>query len=99
MAPSVLCECVLYLRESLGVNIHGDAWTIQPNQPTKFARVGDVVLLDYNESHVALITGISEPEEDKIYLTIDESNFHHCKADTRVIALSDDHIRGIYRPA
>lgn len=70
-----------------------------PNTPTKFARTGDVVLLSYNVGHVALITDISEPTPDNILLTIDESNFHHCKVDTRVIALNDSHIRGIYRPS
>lgn len=99
VSHEVLCQCVLYLRESLGVSIHGNSWDIMPNTPTKFARVGDVVLLSYNEEHVALITKVSEPTEDKIYLTLDESNFHHCEADTRTIALSDDHIRGIYRPS
>lgn len=93
------CYCVLWLRQVKGVDVHGDAWTIQPNQPTKFARVGDVLLMDYDVGHAALITSISEPSEDKIYLTITEANFHRCSVDTRVVALSDDHIRGIYRPA
>jgi hypothetical protein len=83
----------------MGVNVHGNAGDIIPNAQTKFARVGDVVLLNYNVGHVALITGISEPSEDKIYLTIREANFSRCAVDTRVIALSDDHIRGIYRPS
>lgn len=96
---SVLCSCVLYLRTALGVDVHGDAWTIPSNTPKKYARVGDVVLLDYNIGHAAVITAVTEPAENKIYLTIAESNFHSCKPDTRVIALADEHIRGIYRPA
>lgn len=92
------CYCVLYLRQELGVNIHGNANIQMPNVPTKFARVGDVVLLDYDVSHVALITKVSEPTEDMIFLTIQEANFHRCQADSRTVALSDEHIRGIYRP-
>lgn len=96
---AVLCQCVLYLRQVLGVDVHGNAWDIAPNVATELARVGDVLLMDYDVGHAALITHITEPEANKIYLTIAESNFHHCTPGTRVVALSDYHIRGIYRPA
>lgn len=99
VSKSVFCSCVLYLRTALGVDVHGNAWNITPNVATKYARVGDVVLLDYNVGHAAVVTKVTEPSENEIYLTIAESNFHHCTPDTRVIALADEHIRGIYRPA
>lgn len=96
-SKTVLCSCVLYLKAK-GIDIHGNAWDIQPNVSTKFARVGDVVLLSYNIGHVALITNVAEPTPGNILLTIDESNFHKCTPDTRIIALADLHVRGVYRP-
>lgn len=95
------CECVLYLREMLGVNIHGNAWNIAANIPKDQVKEGDVVLFSYaHTGHAALITDVvqARPERPEIYLTITESNYHHCTPDTRTIPLDDPAIRGFYRP-
>lgn len=97
-ALPITCSCVLYLREVMGVNVHGDAWLIQPNVDIIYARVGDVLLLDYNVGHAALITRVSEPTPDNILFTIQEANYHYCQADSRLISINDTHIRGIFRP-
>ncbi len=101
-ADSVNCECVLYLRTVLGVNIHGNADTILPNIPKQYVEAGDVVLFHYaKEDHVALIVDViqAQPSRPEIYVTIQESNFHTCTPDTRTISLDDLTIRGLYRPS
>lgn len=64
---------------------------------------GDVLLLHYeNDEHVALITEIvAVPQQwgSKILFVVKETNYHHCKEGTRVIAMDDPAVKGIYRPA
>lgn len=102
-AASVNCSCVLFLREVLGVDIHGNADTINANEPINQIEPGDVLLFSYaKEDHVAVITDVIQahyPSRPEVYVTIQEANFHHCKEDTRTIPLSDAAIRGLYRPA
>lgn len=101
-ASSDVCYCVLYLRQELGVDIRGNANTIKANIPVNQIKEGDVVLFSYEKvDHVALISDIIQatyPSRPEIYITIEESNFHHCKKSTRTIPLNDPAIRGIYRP-
>ena len=87
---SVYCECVRYLREVLGIKIRGNADSIPVNLTEP--EVGAVIKMKYpNGYHVALI-------KYKLIdrLVIQESNYHTCKADERVIMLSDSHIVGYY---
>ena len=89
-AVSVYCECVRYLREVLGIKIRGNADSIPVNLTEP--EVGAVIKMKYpNGYHVALI-------KYKLIdrLVIQESNYHTCKADERVIMLSDSHIVGYY---
>lgn len=97
-AAPVQCECVRYLREVMGVQIKGDAWTIRPNAETRFARAGDVLLTNEGPGHAALITGFFEPVEGDIWAKVTETNFSRCKPTTRMIRLSDKEVRGLYRP-
>lgn len=99
-ASTTTCECVLFLRQVLGVDIHGNADTIDANTPINQIKEGDVLLFSYEKvDHVALVVDViqARPERPEIYVTIEESNFHHCKQDTRTIPLSDPAIRGLYR--
>lgn len=97
-ALPVECYCVLYLREVMGVDIHGDADRQVANIPRTDVDSGDVVLLKYsNAYHVALVTK-ALTTGGEIWVSVTEANYHECAVDTRVIPLSDMHIRGIYRP-
>lgn len=95
---STQCECVLYLRQVLGVNIHGNANTIVANLPSMYVLPGDVLLFHYEYvDHVALITAIHTVNGQTVY-DVSESNFHHCTPDTRAVYADDPAIRGVYRP-
>ena len=99
-ALPVECYCVLFLRERMGVNIRGDAWTLYPNTERRFARAGDVILFDYGgvgKDHAALITGFLEPKEGDIYVKIVESNFKRCKVTTRTVSIYDPTVKGVLR--
>lgn len=100
-AASDVCYCVLYLRQELGVDIRGNANTIRANISQAYIEPGDVVLFHYpGVDHVALITDVIQqvlPQRPGIYITIQESNFHHCTPDSRTIPLDDPAIRGIFR--
>lgn len=100
-ADSVSCYCVLYLREVLGVDIHGNANTIRGNVPMNQIKEGDVLLFSYDKAdHVAEVLDViqANAERPQVYVTIRESNFHRCVPDTRTISLNDPNIRGLFRP-
>ena len=95
---STLCSCIAYLREQ-GIEIRGDAMQIQPNWGGD-PEPGFVVLFKYHDKntgervgHAALIRAVFPGG-----LWIEESNFTHCTATQRLIAWTDPHIRGIFRP-
>lgn len=91
---TTLCSCVLFLRERLGVDIHGDAGTIIPNIPLAEASVGDVILLDYDGTgHAALITKVT----GKGFI-VHEANYKHCQEGNREVDVTRESIRGFYRP-
>lgn len=90
----LLCRCVQWLRERRGINIRGDAWTIEGNVKLADAQIGDVILLDYSGlAHAALITGWSGKGA-----IVEEANFKRCQRTVREVDLGSEHIRGIYRP-
>lgn len=102
-AASIQCECILWLRQVQGVNVHGDAWTIQPNAPLAQASLGDVLLLSYNEEHGAEIVGFDDwVTENGVMrpqtILIVEANFKRCQVTNRRIAWNDPAIRGLYHP-
>lgn len=97
-AQSVECQCVLYLREIMGVNIHGNADTINPNVPDNYVNTGDVILFDYPHGyHVAAVQKVWMTGETT-YIQIAESNFHTCTPDVRTILMTDPAVRGVFRP-
>lgn len=90
-AFSVECYCVTYLREVLGVNINGHAYTIEGNIFSP--EVGDVILFSYEtDDHAALITA-----KLKTGYWVKEANFHTCQAGERFVSFDDPFIRGFYR--
>lgn len=102
MASSAQCECVRWIREVKGVNIHGDAYTIKPNISLDAVKEGDVVLFDIGkadhaayvlEAMVERIEGVEHP----VALLIQEANYQRCKVTTRLIAIDNPTIKGIYR--
>lgn len=107
MAAPLQCECVRAIREIKGVNIRGDAWTLKPNTPLYDIHVGDVVLMKYGKvSHAAYVTAVEtkgDAMDDGSYYTrpiaisLWEANYSDCKITTRVLSISDEHIRGILR--
>ena len=94
VAERVECLCVAYLRERLGVPIHGDADTLTPNTPLPDITIGTVVLFDYgNIQHAAVIISMHRDE-----LTVAEANFKKCEEGIRTVKYSDPSIRGFFRP-
>lgn len=92
----VRCLCVGYLRQVLGINVRGDANTIQPNASIATVVEGDVLLFYYPTTrvhHAAVVTHVKDG-----YLTISESNYRACTPTTRTIHYLDPTIKGIYRP-
>lgn len=86
--------CVTYLREVRGLNVRGDAYTIQPNTPLRYARRGDIILLEYGDvSHASEIIGFINGEPVVI-----EANFKRGQVTQRLLTLSKERVRGIYRP-
>lgn len=97
-ASTTTCQCVLYLRTVLGVDIHGNANTIKANIPFEYVVPGDVLLFHYDYvDHVALITAIHTVNGQTVF-DVSESNFHHCKPGSRAVYASDSSIRGVFRP-
>lgn len=105
-AAPITCECVRYLREVLGADIRGDAWTQVPNKPTQNVEVGDVLLTKYGKvSHASLVIDVQREVDEVIDaenfttkvvgVTVAESNYVKCTPGTRTIAISDVHIRGV----
>jgi len=97
------CECIRYIREVHGVNIRGNAWTIQGNINPLNMDYGDVVLI--GRDHGALIIG-SEGEQwygnviVPEYIWIADTNYvRPCTPSVRKIAWNNPAIRGVYSPA
>lgn len=86
--------CVKWLREEMGVNIRGDAWTIQPNVFDGTLNTGDVLLLEYgNISHASLVLGFVDGKP-----AIIEANKVRGKVTERIIDFRSETLRGVYRP-
>lgn len=85
--------CIEWLREMLGVNVHGDADKIKPN--TGKIERGVVILFTYG--HGALITRVKDS-----LVTFHEFNFYGQWDDYRTIDLGDPKqsvkIKGFYDP-
>lgn len=104
-AAPVQCECVRYLREIMGVQIKGDAWTIKPNIPSVELKEGDVLLFDYggkDKDHAGVILSfILKHIGGGVYIrksiVIAETNYHKCEEGTRVVDWDDPAIKGGYR--
>ncbi len=106
-AAPLECECVRALRELRGVDVRGNADTLNPNTTLADVQTGDVLLMRYGSVyHAALVTSVySEGKalEDGSYhtrpvrITIWEANYSSCKIITRVLSIEDSHIRGILR--
>lgn len=98
-ASSVDCYCVLYLREVLGVDIHGDASAQVPNTSMREVMPGDIILFRYgNAWHVAIVVRIVGDQFTATKLVVQEANFHACQEDVREVAIDDSHIVGVIRP-
>lgn len=102
-ALPVQCECVRWIRETQGVNIHGDAANLVGNIPEKTIDVGDVLLFHYGkEDHAALVIGfegqVALPEQGVVipkYILIHESNYYSCQESYRSISYFDPAIKGV----
>lgn len=90
----VKCSCVQYLREVLGVEIHGDAKTQQPNITFRELQYGDVVILNYSGTwHVGMFV-----ETTNEGILIKDSNYTPCTPRTRLIPFNDEALVGFQRP-
>lgn len=106
LAAPVQCECVRYLREVVGIDVRGDAWTIVPNVRRENLVEGDVLLFDYGgkgKDHAAVIVSF-EGEVDLGYATapefiyIFETNYKKCTPGYRKVRWDDPSIKGGLRP-
>lgn len=104
-ALPVECYCVMWLRESRGVKINGDAWTIKPNIEKVDLRKGDVILFDYGgigKDHVAQVVSFKQEHlHGGVYvrksIRVIEANYGRCKVGYRDIDWDDPAIKGGYR--
>lgn len=86
-----MCSCVRYTR--LLIPELPTIATPAALAPNAIGGLGDAVLFDYNEAHIATIIQVLSEG-----FVIAESNFHHCRLSTRYIRWDDPHIRGFWAP-
>jgi hypothetical protein len=95
IADTTPCFCVLWLREKRGLDIHGDAGTIEANVKLADLTIGDVLLLSYaGIEHAAEVIDYSAAGNPVVI----EANYKHCQVTAREIDLSRETVRGVYRP-
>lgn len=103
-ASALECYCVKFLRDNLGVQIKGDAWTITPNKDTTFMSAGDVLLTYEGQGHASLITGFEgETYRDGMEVpafirVVEKWPSERCLVRTRLIPWGDPKIRGVFHP-
>lgn len=99
------CYCVKFIREQMGVEVKGDAWTIMPNKDTTFMSAGDVLLTREGMGHASLVTGfegntyvngVVVPAFIKVVERWPDGE--RCIVRTRLIPWGDTKIRGVYSP-
>jgi len=80
------CSCVIYARETTGIQVRGYAGAIRPNS---YSPVVGGLALTRSYGHVAVVTGISGN-----YITVREANYSPCRITTRTVSRSE--FRGYY---
>lgn len=96
----------MWLRESMGIQIKGDAWTIRPNIPKNSLTEGDVLLFNYGgkgKDHAALILSFEGKQQignayAPEFINVIEANYDRCEVGTRKVRWDDPSIKGGFIP-
>lgn len=86
----VRCSCVRYVALTHRIPPMKTPADVSPNSPPF---IGSLVLLNYNVSHIAVLTGFTADG-----FLIREANFNKCQETTRFVAWGDPFLRGFYLP-
>lgn len=85
----VACNCYALLKQKIpNLPMMNQ---IVPNSPPTVG--GAVVMNYYGIPHVAYIVGLTEDG-----VVVEESNYHHCKYDTRTVSWTDKALLGFWTP-
>lgn len=87
----IRCYCVMWLRFTYGVPVHGDSNTLVPNTSPQ---VGAILLTKWEKTiHAEYIVSLGSDG-----MVVHGSNLEPCKETRRVVAYNDSRIKGFYLP-